>query len=134
MSNEYRERKYKDGKYTVFQYKDEHESIHYTLDDEVKLHREEADGPAVIRNNGTKFYCLNGKYHRLNGPACDYPNGQKEYYIHGRMVYYYNYNILYDNWLEIPELNYIGPYKQISSCFIELPIEIKGHKHIRINK
>ena len=31
------------------------------------LHNEE--GPAFILTNGSKFWCINDKYHRENGPA-----------------------------------------------------------------
>jgi len=49
-----------------------------------KLHRE--DGPAYERANGTKFWYLNDKLHRIDGPACEYPNGDKEYLINGKEV------------------------------------------------
>ena len=32
----------------------------------------------------TKFYTLNGKLHRENGPACEYADGTKEWYINGK--------------------------------------------------
>jgi len=44
-----------------------------------KLHRE--DGPAIEYPNGTKKWYLNGKRHREDGPAVEYPNGTKEWFL-----------------------------------------------------
>ena len=46
-----------------------------------KLHRE--DGPAVEYANGSKAWYLNGKLHREDGPAVEYSNGDKEWWIDG---------------------------------------------------
>ena len=46
-----------------------------------KPHRE--DGPAVEYPNGTKEWWINGERHRENGPAVEYPNGTKEWWING---------------------------------------------------
>ena len=34
--------------------------------------------------NGTKYWYLNGRYHRLDGPACEYANGDKEWFQNGQ--------------------------------------------------
>ena len=47
-----------------------------------KRHRE--DGPAVEYPDGTKEWLLNGKYHREDGPACEWPNGSKSWYLNGK--------------------------------------------------
>jgi hypothetical protein len=47
------------------------------LDD--KLHRE--DGPAEEYGNGDKFWFLNGQLHREDGPAVEWADGGKEWYI-----------------------------------------------------
>ena len=44
-----------------------------------KYHRE--DGPACEWSNGDKYWYKNGNYHREDGPACEYSNGQKEWWI-----------------------------------------------------
>ena len=44
-----------------------------------KLHRE--DGPAVELKNGTNLWYLNGKRHREDGPAIEYANGTKRWYL-----------------------------------------------------
>ena len=46
-----------------------------------KLHR--TDGPAVEYANGDKYWYLNGKRHRTDGPAIEYANGDKYWYING---------------------------------------------------
>jgi hypothetical protein len=56
-------------------------SIQYYLND--NLHR--LDGPAVIQNNGTKYFLVNNKLHRTNGPAIEYENGYKEWYYEGKL-------------------------------------------------
>ena len=48
-----------------------------------KLHRE--DGPAVEKANGDKFWCLNNEYHREDGPAVERTNGYKYWYLNGKL-------------------------------------------------
>ena len=47
-----------------------------------KLHR--VDGPAVECVNGTKQWFLNGKYHRVDGPAIEWADGLKWWYLNGK--------------------------------------------------
>ena len=42
-------------------------------------HRE--DGPAVEYANGGKQWFINGRLHRKDGPAIEYTNGSKSWYI-----------------------------------------------------
>ena len=44
-----------------------------------KLHR--LDGPAVEWPDGTKMWYQNGLYHRLDGPAVEYADGYKEWWV-----------------------------------------------------
>jgi hypothetical protein len=44
-----------------------------------KCNRE--DGPAIECANGTKFWYLNGKCHREDGPAIEWSNGIKSWYL-----------------------------------------------------
>jgi hypothetical protein len=46
-----------------------------------KLHRE--DGPAIEGTNGNKYWWLNGKRHREDGPAVERANGSKLWYLNG---------------------------------------------------
>ena len=46
-------------------------------------HRE--DGPAVEYSNGTKAWYINGQIHREDGPAREYSNGHKEWYLNGEL-------------------------------------------------
>jgi hypothetical protein len=46
-----------------------------------KLHRE--DGPAVEYADGTKHWYLKGKFHREDGPAVECANGSKYWYLNG---------------------------------------------------
>ena len=50
-----------------------------------KLHRDEAEGPAIECGNGTKKWFKNGYRHRDDGPAIEYANGRKEWYRHGKL-------------------------------------------------
>ena len=52
------------------------ETIHSKI-----LHR--VDGPACEYDDGTKEYFCDGNYHRIGGPACEYPNGVKIFYNNG---------------------------------------------------
>jgi hypothetical protein len=47
-----------------------------------KLHRE--DGPAVEYANGDKFWYINDKRHREDGPAVELANGRKYWYLNGK--------------------------------------------------
>jgi hypothetical protein len=38
----------------------------------------------ATRENGTQVYYNNGKRHREDGPAIIHPNGEVEYWVHGR--------------------------------------------------
>ena len=49
-----------------------------------QLHRE--DGPAVEYANGDKFWFINGKQHREDGPAIEYANGDKLWFINGKKL------------------------------------------------
>ena len=46
-----------------------------------KPHRE--DGPAVEYADGTKKWYLNGKPHREDGPAIEWADGTKEWWLDG---------------------------------------------------
>ena len=47
-----------------------------------KLHRE--DGPAVDCADGHKEWYLMGKRHREDGPAIEWSNGSKSWYLNGK--------------------------------------------------
>ena len=56
---------------------------HYYSDREMEiLHRE--DGPATEYANGGKMWYINGKCHREDGPAVEYTNGYKAWYINDK--------------------------------------------------
>lgn len=40
-------------------------------------------GPAVIYDNGMKFWKLHGIFHREDGPAAEIPNGNPQFYLFG---------------------------------------------------
>ena len=48
-----------------------------------RLHR--SDGPAIEWANGTKEWFVNGKRHRLDGPAHEWPDGTKDWYLNGKL-------------------------------------------------
>jgi len=48
-----------------------------------KLHRE--DGPAAEYADGTKRWYINGKFHREDGPAVEWTNGSKFWYIDNKL-------------------------------------------------
>ena len=49
-----------------------------------KRHRE--DGPAIERANGSKLWYLNGKIHREDGPAIECADGNKYWYLKGKQI------------------------------------------------
>ena len=49
------------------------------------LHRE--DGPAIEDVDGNKEWWVNGKLHRLDGPAVEYSDGVKEWWVNGEYIF-----------------------------------------------
>jgi hypothetical protein len=49
-----------------------------------KLYRE--DGPAIEFADGAKFWYINGEYHREDGPAVEYADGSKSWYLNGKCL------------------------------------------------
>ena len=49
-----------------------------------KLHRE--DGPAIEYASGGKEWFLNGKLHREDGPAIERANGTKYWFLNGKAL------------------------------------------------
>jgi hypothetical protein len=49
-----------------------------------KIHRE--DGPAVEYSNGTKYWYLNDQRHREDGPAIEYYDGYKFWFLNGKRL------------------------------------------------
>ena len=66
-------------KYEVHEYSDGTKYWHLNG----KLHRE--DGPAVEYSDGTKSWHLNGKLHREDGPAVEHWGGAKEWYLNDQL-------------------------------------------------
>jgi len=48
-----------------------------------KLHR--VDGPAVEYTDGNNSWYLNGKLHRVDGPACEWADGKKDWYLNDEL-------------------------------------------------
>jgi hypothetical protein len=47
------------------------------------LHRD--DGPAIEYANGGKFWYIEGSIHREDGPAAEFPNGDKMWYVKNKL-------------------------------------------------
>jgi hypothetical protein len=61
----------------------EYGNKYYYKDKQMTIfHRE--DGPAVEYADGDKFWYINGKRHREDGPAMEYTDGAKFWYINGK--------------------------------------------------
>ena len=48
-----------------------------------QLHR--LDGPAIEWADGTKLWYVNGQRHRLDGPAIEHTDGYKAWYVNGQL-------------------------------------------------
>lgn len=58
---------------------------HYiSSDPNFVLHNE--NGPAIIYDNGTKYYFIDGKKHRINGPAIIFNNNNGSWYYNDTYV------------------------------------------------
>ena len=49
-----------------------------------QLHRE--DGPALEYANGNKYWFLNGQRHREDGPAIERTDGYKAWFLNGKLI------------------------------------------------
>jgi hypothetical protein len=58
------------------------DKFYYSDKEMTVLHRE--DGPAYEWANGSKWWYLNGKLHHEDGPACVYADGSKSWYLNGK--------------------------------------------------
>jgi len=47
------------------------------------LHK--VDGPAIEREDGSKYWWIDGKLHRVDGPAIEYADGYKYWYINNKL-------------------------------------------------
>ena len=65
-------------------YKNDYGDIVYYKKDTGELHN--PYGPAFISKYGNKFYFINNKFHRLDGPAAIYSDGEGGYYINGEKL------------------------------------------------
>jgi hypothetical protein len=73
-----------------------------------KRHR--TDGPAIECADGTRFWYLHGKLHREDGPAIEYPNGDCFWYL---------------NDVKVTEEAVMNPAKELTVAGIE---QLLGHK------
>ena len=64
-----------------------------------KLHRE--DGPAIEYVNGHKEWWLHDKRHREDGPALEFASGDREWYLHGKL-----------HREDGPAIEYVGGYRE----------------------
>lgn len=56
--------------------------VHCWLSPGKQNHR--IDGPAVVYDDGTKFWYENNVSHRLDGPSDEWTNGARGFFIHGK--------------------------------------------------
>jgi hypothetical protein len=56
----------------------------YYKDKEMTI-RHRLDGPAIEYANGSKAWWVDGKPHRLDGPAVEYTDGYKAWYVDGKL-------------------------------------------------
>ena len=65
-------------------YKNDYKTIVYYKKNTSLVHN--PYGPAIIYLDGSEIYCIDGKLHRLDGPAKISKGGQEEYYINGENI------------------------------------------------
>ena len=66
-----------------------------------KYHR--TDGPAIEFAKGNKFWYLNGKKHRTDGPAVEFAGGSKLWYLNGECL-------TEEEWTYTVRLNKLGEF------------------------
>ena len=68
---------------TQYILKNDNVTVYYSDKEMKKVHRE--DGPAIEYSDGSKDWYLNGKLHREDGPAEEYSDGTKFWYLNGKL-------------------------------------------------
>ena len=98
-----------------------------------KLHRE--DGPAIEYADGSKYWYLNDKLHREDGPAVEYADGSKEWYLNddlhredGPAVEYADGKEWYLNGEQLSETQFNARPKPTASCEGKV-VEVDGVKY-----
>ena len=96
-----------------------------------QLHR--LDGPAIERNDGNKEWWVEGKRHRLDGPAIEYSDGHKEWWVDGKLHRLDGPAIEYSNgekewWVDGKKLTESEFNKRDQSCKGKI-VEIDGKKY-----
>jgi hypothetical protein len=65
---------------------------YYYKDREMTIrHRE--DGPAIEYTDGSKYWYINGERHREDGPAVEFTDGHKEWHINGKKLSEEEFNL-----------------------------------------
>jgi hypothetical protein len=64
----------------IYEVKVDEDATRWYLNGE--YHRE--DGPAIEFANGDKLWYINGQIHRVDGPAIEWTSGTKQWYRHGK--------------------------------------------------
>ena len=67
-------------------YVDDYESGKFYYKDRGKTKRHRLDGPAVEWADGSKAWFVDGKLHRLDGPAYEYADGGKVWWVDGVFI------------------------------------------------
>jgi len=65
-------------------YIDEYGHKYYYKDKAMTIYHR-LDGPAVEYADGTKVWWVDGKRHRLDGPAVEWADGSKEWWVDGKL-------------------------------------------------
>jgi len=70
--------------------------------DKAKQIRHRVDGPAVEWSHGTKYWIRNNEYHRLDGPANDFPFSEQLFFVGNVYITGIDENGEYEgpNWLQ----------------------------------
>ena len=59
-----------------------------------------------VEENGTKHWYLNGKRHRVDGPAVEWSGGRKEWHLNGKQLSEEQFNARHVKTIEIDGVKY----------------------------
>jgi hypothetical protein len=79
---------------------DTHGTKIYYKDREMKIHHR-LDGPAIEYADGNKSWWVDGKRHRTDGPAIEWPSGYKEWHVDDKRLTEKQFNALSAPTLEL---------------------------------
>ena len=81
------------------------------------------DGPAIEWENGTKIWYVNDKCHRTDGPAVEYADGTKVWWVDGKRMRAIVWTVEIHS--KVPKAHYVASFEEAKVMMFS---SLKEHK------